>query len=99
MEFVVITRNPEPLNLDYVVKHLEYPKRARRRKIEGRVLLRVLVNEYGRHVEHKVLLVGHPLLLPAAEAHVDELIFQPGVSEGKPKRMWVTVPFVFKLDD
>ncbi|MEN8140126.1 MAG: energy transducer TonB [Thermodesulfobacteriota bacterium] len=75
-----------------------YPRLARRRGLEGVVLLNVHVNTRGR-VETLTVerTSGHPILDRAARKAVMAWQFQPGQVAGLPRAMWVTVPVRFQL--
>ncbi len=75
----------------------EYPYIALRAKIEGKVWIRVLVDEEGR-VERLGKIVGHPAFHESAATAVKEWRFRPALQGGQPARTWVRVPFRFELD-
>jgi len=80
----------------YVVP--EYPPEARAKKIQGRVLLMVVVDESGK-VEDKVqVLDSIPMLDQAAIDAVHQWTFTPGRDdEGNPVRVSLEVPVPFSL--
>ncbi len=80
----------------YVVP--EYPPEARAKKIQGRVLLIVVVDESGK-VEDKVQVVDSiPLLDEAAIDAVHQWTFTPGRdADGDPVRVQLEVPVPFSL--
>jgi TonB family protein len=86
---------PKLLNLDRVVKLIGYPQSAKDQKIEGKVIVKVLVDETGHIARYQFLEEKHPLLRDAVEAHIHELLFKPGTKEGQPTQWWVVVPFLF----
>ena len=77
-----------------------YPDSARRDGKEGRVLLRVLIDEEGRT---KVIEVntssGHEMLDQAAIAALKKWRFVPARASGKPVETWVKVPIEFQLSN
>ena len=77
-----------------------YPDSARREGKEGRVLLRVLVDEEGRS---KLIEVntssGHDMLDQAAIEALKKWRFMPARASGKPVETWVKVPIEFQLSD
>lgn len=77
----------------------EYPPVSRRLGEEGRVLLQVLVDPDGRVIDAKVVQSsGYPRLDQAAiEGVKEDYHFVPGTIDGKPQPMWLTIPFVWKL--
>lgn len=66
--------------------------------IEGRVELRVLIDERGRYIKHKILKSSDDLLYQVCAAHIVNIRFKPGKQEGKRVKAWVTVPFDFVID-
>ncbi len=78
----------------------EYPESARRLSHEGRVLLRVLVDDQGhsRRVEIKDSSGSEALDRAAADA-VKRWRFHPARSAGKPVESWVNIPVDFRLTD
>jgi TonB family protein len=86
---------PEVLNLDKIAKLVGYPQEAKDEKITGKVVVKVLVDATGHVARHQYLDESHPLLRNAVEAHVEELLFKPGKTNGKYAEWWVIVPFNF----
>lgn len=76
----------------------DYPSRARRRGLQGVVILKVLVDEKGR-VDDLVIFKssGHKILDRAARSSVKRWMFQPGTKDGRTIEMWVRVPIRFEL--
>ena len=96
-QFVYGQRHPEPLNLDSVKAHIVYPELAKDAEIEGRVILKILVDEQGRYNKHKVLRSTHPILTKAVEKEIRTLICEVGFYDDRPVKYWTTIPFDFKL--
>ena len=76
-----------------------YPPAAFNRKVEGTVVLSLLVNESGKVAEVKILRPagGTSGLNEAAVAAVKKWTFKPAVKAGKKVKVWVTYPIVFKI--
>lgn len=76
-----------------------YPPVAAAKKIEGTVILSILISENGSVVDTKVLRgAGGPAgLNEAAQAAVKKWKFRPAVKQGKRVKVWMTYPIVFKL--
>lgn len=76
-----------------------YPPIARSKKVEGTVILSVLVTESGAVSDVKVLREagGSMGLNEAAVAAVKKWKFRPAVKAGKRVKVWVTYPVVFKV--
>jgi protein TonB len=76
-----------------------YPVMARRRGIEGRVVLRVTVSPAGIPDQIDVReSTGHPSLDQAAIRAVGKWRFQPATVTGRPVSGTVDIPIVFRLD-
>ena len=75
-----------------------YPRLARRRGLEGLVLINVLIDITGHVVDLKLTQSsGHTILDKAALKSVKNWNFTPGNKGNTPLEMWVTVPVHFKL--
>ncbi|MEQ1743493.1 MAG: energy transducer TonB [Candidatus Nitrotoga sp.] len=78
----------------------EYPPLARRMGEEGRVTLRVLVNENGRPTRVDVQKTsGSPRLDEAARQAVLRAIFKPHMEDGRATTVYAIVPITFQLDN
>jgi periplasmic protein TonB len=77
-----------------------YPRLARERGEQGRVLLRVNVSADGSPIEVAVVQTsGHPSLDSAALAAIREWRFVPAMQAGRPVPAEADVPVRFRLDD
>jgi protein TonB len=76
-----------------------YPPAALRQKVEGTVVLSILVTEAGKVGDVKVLRPagGSVGLNEAAVAAAKKWTFRPAVKAGKKVKIWVTYPIVFKV--
>lgn len=72
-----------------------YPQQARDRKLEGEVMVNVLVGTAGEAVETRIVKGVDPLLDSAAVTALRKLKFTPATSEGTPLATWVEVPVGF----
>lgn len=78
----------------------EYPEKARREGREGRVLLRVLVDEQGRSKSTEVnRSSGSEALDRAAVQAIRRWRFSPARYGNKPVENWVKIPIDFRLTD
>jgi periplasmic protein TonB len=76
----------------------DYPAAARRRNLQGTVLLEVLVDRHGRASQVRISRsCGHDLLDRSALASVKQWHFEPARRMGQPQEMWVQVPVRFQL--
>jgi protein TonB len=89
--------DPKPMNLKELYQNIGYPDAAKAQKLEGKVIVQVLVGKTGDVEEHKVLKEADPILNEAVLEHLYDLKFEAGTEDGKPVKAWVTIPFAFKL--
>ncbi len=75
----------------------EYPPKARRQNIQGRVLLRVLVDREGRAADIQVVESSHPEFTRAARKSARRSSYVPMKRLGQPVESWVLIPFHFQL--
>ena len=91
-----VEKAPECVNLSQVRSSMTYPEVARQANIEGRVTVKVLVGTDGSVI--KVGSVSGPdVFHDEVQDKAMNLQFTPGLQNGKPVKVWVTVPFNFKL--
>jgi protein TonB len=75
-----------------------YPFRAKRRGIEGKVVVRFLVDKQGRVSEFSVVQAEpEDVFEESALKAVKEWQFEPGMKDKKPVSTWVQVPIRFEL--
>jgi TonB family protein len=96
-EFFFVDEEPQPLNMDEIRQKIGYPEHLREQNIEGRVVIRVLVDQNGTYRKHKVVKTGHPLLLDLVLKELPGLTFTPAKRAGQPIMFWTNLPFQFKL--
>lgn len=96
-DFVLLEKEPAPVNMDDLRRMIGYPPMAKEAEIEGKVILRVQVDKNGKYVKHLVIKDPHPILTKAVTDKIRNLSFTPGIQAGKPIKVWVTIPFDFKL--
>ena len=96
MEFFA-GKMPEAKNLDEIKKKVNYPGILREAGMEGKVIFRVLVGPDGKYKKHIVKRSAHPEFTKACERQIKNLTFSPGMENGKPVKVWVTIPFKFTL--
>jgi TonB family protein len=75
----------------------EYPPEAREQRIQGEVVLRVMVSRQG-DVSKVSLISGHPLLAPAAMDAVKQWKYQPFLLNGQPLEVDTEVVVNFRLE-
>lgn len=76
-----------------------YPPAARRMGEEGRVMLRVLVNEKGRPERVEIQQTsGSPRLDEAARQAAQRAVFKPHIENGRAIAVFAIIPIKFQLD-
>lgn len=91
-----VEKPPECVNLAQVRASMTYPEVARDANIEGRVTAKVLVGPDGSVLKVGGI-TGPDVFASEVESKCMNLQFTPGLQNGKPVKVWVTVPFNFKL--
>ena len=81
-----------------LIKSVEpvYPELARKAGIEGNVVTKVLIDKKG-NIEIAEILKSVPMLDNAALEAVKEFQFKPGKQGDKYVKIWMAIPFKFKL--
>ena len=96
--FVAVEEMPQPIGgLQGIQGKIKYPEIARRAGVEGKVFVRAFVDEMGNVVSVELVKgIGGG----CDEAALDAILntkFTPGKQRGKPIKVQVTVPVLFKL--
>lgn len=96
-EFVPVEQEPtyDPALLAANVK---YPEIARLNGMEGRVVLGVLVGADGSILDTRIETSDNVLFEKPATEAVLKTRFTPGISQGRPVKVWTTVMVDFKLE-
>ena len=82
----------------YIAEHIQYPVMARENDIEGVVTVQFVVGKKGEVSNVFVIRGVDPLLDSEAVRVVKSLPrFKPGMQQGRPVKVWFTLPIVFKL--
>ena len=84
--------------LKYISRNIEYPKTARKDKIQGKVYVSFIVNENGIVEDVKILKGIRDDINDAAIEVVEEMPeWTPGKRNGKNAKVQFTIPITFKL--
>ncbi|MBU1095383.1 MAG: energy transducer TonB [Ignavibacteriae bacterium HGW-Ignavibacteriae-2] len=96
--FVAVEEMPDPIGgIEGIQKKIVYPEIAKRAGVQGRVFVKAFVDENG-NVNKVELIKGIGAGCDeAAMAAVQQTKFKPGKQRGKPVKVQVTVPVLFKL--
>lgn len=96
--FVVVEEMPEiEGGVARLYEVLAYPEMARLAKVEGRVVVEVVVGPEGRPSDPTILRSANPMLDQAAIEAVMKLTFKPGKQRGKAVRVRFSIPIRFEL--
>ncbi len=78
---------------------LTYPDRARQRRIEGRVVVNVLIDIEGNVKKVQILEAEPPNVFnEAVLSAVPNWTFEPAKYEGRPVQTWARIPIPFRLN-
>ena len=96
--FVAVEEMPEPLGgLKSIQEKIVYPEIAKRARVEGKVFVKAFVDETGKVTSAEIV---KGIGAGCDEAAVDAVLqtkFSPGKQRGRPIKVQVTIPIVFKL--
>ena len=98
-DFSTMVENmPGPIGGMFAIQEkIKYPEIAKRAGIQGKVIIQTFIDENGNVAHAKVLTgIGGGCDEMAIDA-VKKTKFNPGIQNGKPVKVQVTIPIVFKL--
>ena len=97
--FVAVEEMPEPVGgIRAIQEKIVYPEIAKRAGVEGKVYILAFVDESGNVTKANVL---KGIGAGCDEAALDAVLktkFKPGKQRGKPVRVQVSIPIIFKLN-
>jgi TonB family protein len=95
---VMVDQMPSPVGgMEDIGKRMKYPEEAKKQGIEGKVYVKLLIDEFGNPVNSKVVKGVHPLLDAEARDVLMKTKFTPGRQNGKAVKVQVIVPIIFRL--
>ncbi len=83
---------------DAIMKNVRYPEAAKNAKIEGKVFLQGVIDENGNVTEVSIFKSVNPDLDAEAMRAFSSVKFIPGKKDGKPVKVKIIIPIMFKLD-
>jgi len=99
---VYVEKMPSPnFNLsEYLSENIKYPQTAIEKNIQGKVIVKFVVNEDG-HISNAEVIRGVSKELDAEALRVVSAMpdWNPGIQDGKKVSVYFTQPISFKLDD
>lgn len=85
---------------EWISQHIVYPQNAIDSSIQGRVIIRFLIDQEGRVGDAQIVKGVDPYLDKEALRVVKSLPpFNPAMLNGKPVEYWFTLPITFRLTD
>jgi len=88
----------EPVvDLAELQKNVEYPAMARQIGLEGKAIIRVYVDMYGKPQRTEVQMSAGEMLNKAANDAIMKTTFTPAIQNKQPIGCWVSIPINFKL--
>ena len=88
----------EQAMLKFIAENTKYPKEAKERGIEGRVMVEVIIDKNGKIREPKIILSNDQSLNNEAMRVVQSMPdWEPGTLRGEPKNVRYTISFRFQI--
>lgn len=89
---------PEPIGgMESIIKNVVYPVSAKEAGIEGKVLVKTIIDEKGNVVGTEVIKGFDEDCDKAAMDAIKKTKFTPGIKDNKPVKAEVVIPVMFKL--
>jgi len=96
--FVAVEEMPEPIGgIEAIQKRIVYPEIAKRAGVQGRVFVKAFVDENGNVIKAEIIKGIGAGCDEAAIKAVMATKFKPGRQRGKPVKVQVSIPILFKL--
>ncbi len=91
--------DPKPTNYKEVISKIEYPKTSKQKGIEGKVIVSLKVDKYGKVINHRFDSYPCTDLRDAVKKVLTDLRFEPAKnSRGEEITGFIAIPINFKLD-
>ncbi len=94
--FIPLEKEPV-VDLAELQKNVVYPAMARQIGIEGKAIIRVYLDKFGKPQRTEVLMSAGEMLNKAAIDAIMKASFLPAIQNNKPVGCWVSIPINFKL--
>jgi len=95
-EFIKVDKEPM-VDMGLLQKNVIYPESARKNNIQGKVMVRALVDKKGKVLRTEIETSVNKDLDQAAVKAIKKSKFAPAMKDNKPVKFWVTIPVMFKL--
>ena len=84
--------------MQYLKSIIRYPKDARKKGIEGKVITNFCIDENGKVKDVKILKSVYPSLNEEAMRVISEMpVWKPGIQYGRKVKVYYSLPITFKL--
>ena len=84
----------------FISENISYPPEAKAEGIQGKVFVSFTVDEKGAVTDFKIVKGVHKLLDAETLRVIGEMpVWQPGEQDGKPVKVRMTLPVIFKLGE
>lgn len=98
--FKVVEKQPQLVGgLDSLRSLIEYPSMAKKADIEGRVYVQFIVTKKGEVKNPKIVRGPGAGLNNEALRVIKKAKFQPGIQQGRPVNVRMTMPIIFRIDE
>lgn len=94
---VFVEQDPIALNIDSLKSTITYPPRALEVGLQGRVIVKLLVDQQGTVKKHIIVKSTDSLFTKEIESKVYALRFKPAIHKGKTVKHWTPIPFDFRI--
>lgn len=95
---VIVETMPAPVGgMKSLQQNIVYPEDAKLKGIEGKVIVQAFIDESGKVVKTEILKSAGDDLDKAAVKALQNTAFTPGKADGKPVKVKIVIPIVFKL--
>ena len=93
-----LDKYPEPVGgIEAMIKNVVYPQTAKDQGIQGKVMVKTIIDEKGNVTETSILKSVNADCDKAAMDAIKKTKFTPGIKDNKPVKAEVTIPVMFKL--
>ena len=87
----------EPEALTPLQSLIVYPEQARHAGFEGKVIISAIVDTNGKVLKVRIDKSTHPIFEEPAKQALLNCRFKPAYQNGKPVKLWYTVPILFRM--
>lgn len=93
-----LDKYPEPIGgIEAMIKNVVYPVSAKEAGVEGKVFVKVIIDEQGNVTETSIQKSVNEDCDKAAMDAIKKTKFTPGIKDNKPVKAEVVIPVMFKL--